>query len=128
MLKPLTAAVALAGLFCSSTPAAAQSLKLPVIVFAGAVSADWTTTHYFLSNADRAKPGQYDQETNRTLSWLNNRPTATVLVGVAQDVAVVWAVNRFVARRHPKIAAVSLYAMSAFRVHLAIDNFQHRPR
>lgn len=97
----------------------AHPLRLPTLVFAGAAAADWTTTYRNLSPGPTWDRGQ---EWNPLLSPLHNRPVPTVLAGAALDVVGVWAWDRFVGRKHPKLAAIGLYAGAGLRIWLASRN------
>lgn len=90
------------------------ALNTATVVFSATAGADWLTTHRALSNGMR--------ETNPTLTMLKNRPTPTVIVGMAQDVVTVWAVRK-VGKRHPKLGTVTFYGLSAFRGFLAYRNY-----
>lgn len=109
-------AIVLLGLLIAA-PGAAQessSLTVPTIIFAGASAADWATTYRNLS--------PYGHESNPLLLVFHDRPAPTVLAGAALDGVGAWAWDRYVGRRHPKLAAVGLYAASGFRVFIAARN------
>jgi hypothetical protein len=116
--KSIRTIVTLLCLLGVSAGASAQSVKVPTIVFAGAALADWSTTHYNLS--------QGNHEANPMLVWLNDKPGPTVIVGASVDVVGVWLVNRYLGRKHPKLTAIGLYLSAGFRVALSINNFTHR--
>lgn len=114
-------------LLVGAASASAQSLKVPTAVFAGAAAADWTSTYRNLRGVD-------GREANPTIAVCHGSerhgtcgPLTTVVLGAAIDAAGVVAWNRIVGRRHPKLAAVGLYAASAFRGYLAYRNTTHRP-
>lgn len=100
------------------TPQNPPSLKVPTFVFAGAAAADWTTTYVSARRGNR--------ERNPLLSGLSRHPVALVITGAAIDVGSVWAWNRYVGKRHRKIATIGLYIASGFRVWLAARNMQRR--
>jgi len=121
-LKRAGVVVLLLGLFVSR--ADAQSLRTATYVFSSAAAADWTMTYQFLDRKATV-------EGNPLLQWTHNDPAATVAAGAAMDVAAVYAWRRFVGRKHPKIAAVGLYATAALRGYYvaksaAILNGYHR--
>lgn len=95
--------------WCSA--ASAQGLVVPTAVFATASAADWTTTY--------RSPMK---ETNPLISKLQGRPALMVATGAGIDVAGTWAWNRYIGRRHRKVAIAGLYAAAAFRVFLAARN------
>jgi hypothetical protein len=92
------------------------SLKLPTMVFAFAAGADAVTTYRNLSAGGN--------ELNYFLKDIDHTG-ATIAVSVAADVVGVWAWNRYVGRKHPKLAKVGLYAASALRFFVAARN-HHR--
>ncbi len=103
--------VSLAGLLTLmlSLPVQAQSLRTATTVFAATAAADWTVTGIGLAQGTI-------HEANPTFGWAHDRPARTVAAGVGLDVAGVWALHRWVAPTHPKVAAVLLYAQAAARV------------
>jgi len=115
------------GLLCVSltSPAFAEettpspSLKLPTVVFAGAVAADLTTTVVFLTHGDR--------EGNPFLGWTNNHPVATPIAAGAMTAVGTWAWNRYVGRKHPKLARIGLYIGAFIEVGFALKNTRHDP-
>jgi|SRR6185436_14980737 len=96
-------------LLLCSMPAQAQDTATKV--FAVTAFADWATTATFLSRGQAV-------EGNVLLQWTDNQPALTVAAGAAMDVASVYAWNRWVGRRHRKLATIGLYAASAYRVWL----------
>jgi len=100
-----------------SLPASAQSLKIPTIVFAGAATADLTTTYLNLS-----APGI---EENPALKWTRNDALMTVAAGAVLTSVGVWMWNRCVGRRHPRLARLGLYIGAAIEVGVAARNI-HR--
>lgn len=107
-----------------SCPAAAQerqpSLKIPSAIFLTSAAADWTTTYRV-----GAVGGV---EVNPLYSWAEPNQKLIVMTGVASDVAGLWMWNRFVGRKHPKIARAGLIGMSGFRFYLAVHNERLRRR
>lgn len=96
--------------------AEAQSFKMPTIALAGAAAADWTTTYQFMN---KGVP-----ESNPMLSWVGkDRPGATVALGAAIDVAGVWAIGKFIAPKHPKIAKAILYGWAGSKGAAAAQNY-----
>lgn len=97
-------------------PAAAQSLKIPTLVFAGAASADWVTTYRFLTATPKHLEG------NPLLGFTHSKPAATLAAGIAIDAGTLYLVHRVVGPKHPKIAAFGLYAVAGFRAAIAYSN------
>lgn len=115
---PRSGLLALA-LLSIGTPVQCQTsehLKLPTLIFAGAAAADWASTYRNLA--------PYGHEANPLLQPFHDQPVPTVIAGAALDVAAVWTWNRFIGRRHPKMAALGLYAAAGFRVWMAARNVQ----
>lgn len=100
----------------SAQDVSAPSLKWPTIVYSSAVAFDYSTTYRGLQLGAT--------ERNPILRPLQNRPVALVATGAALDAAGVWAWNRYVGRKHPKLAVLGLYAMSAARIWMASHNWQ----
>ena len=92
----------------------AQELRTPTVVFLSAATADWVSTYQC------NKRGCY--ELNPTISWAEERPALMVATGAAMDVVGVYAWNRYVGRKHPKVARAGLYVATAFRIYLAVHN------
>jgi hypothetical protein len=109
----------LAVLLASAATASAQdgtdqpSLRLPTAVFAGAAAADWIATYDGLSHRSFTEGDVFV----RRLQW---RPAAMVAAGAGIDAAALFAWNRFVGRRHPRLAAAGLYFEAAFRTYLCV--------
>ena len=95
-------------------PASAQSLKLPTLVYAGAVTADWSSTYRTLSLGGT--------ERNIALRFLHDDPVKTVVVGAAMDAIGAWVWNRYIGKTHPKLATIGLYAAAGFRTWCAVRN------
>jgi len=91
------------------------SLKVPTVVFMTAAAADWATTY---------RVGSAGVESNPLLHWTEPNQELLITVAVATDLAGLYAWNRLVGRKHPKIAAVGLYAMSGMRFWLAYRNYK----
>lgn len=117
-------AAALLALLLVASPASAQSLKLPIVVFGASAMTDWTSTTYALSHGCH--------EDNPTINWLQpvSGTPGVIAAGAAIDVAGGYLWVHFVGRHHPKLAAAGLYVASAFRFTLAARNFSlvHPPR
>lgn len=100
-------------------PASAGAQESPLttasrVAFTAGAVADWTSTYAMLKSGNH--------ELNPTLRIAHDRPAATVALGAAIDVVGVVAWQRFVGRRHPKLAASGLFVASAFRFYLASHN------
>jgi hypothetical protein len=93
----------------------ATSLRLPTAMYLASASADVATTVYCQSAGCR--------EDNPMVNWLEPRGTTIMLVaGESADLAGLWAWNRFIGRKHPKLAAIGLYAASGVRFAIAARN------
>ena len=91
------------------------SLKIPTIVYASVAGADITTSLLC------RPPGCH--ESNPLIAWMEPQGQATMhITAAAMDAAGVWAWNRYVGRRHPKLAKVGLYVVAAVRVGVAVRN------
>lgn len=95
-----------------------QDLRTATTVFAVAAASDWTATYHGISS------GAFN-EGNPTVAWAQGRPALMVAAGVAEDVALALAWRRLVGRRHPRVAAVGLYAAAGFRVYLAAKGVRY---
>jgi hypothetical protein len=94
-----------------------SSLKLPTAIYLGAASADVATTICCQHAGCK--------EDNPLVSWLKPQGTAVMLVvGEAADLTGLWARNRFVGRKHPRLAKVGLYVVAGVRVAVAARNFR----
>lgn len=109
-----SACVALLLLLTSASGASAQTLKLPNSIFAAAATADWVSTYQFIQRGAN--------ETNPLINRMQTKPALMIASGAAIDVAGLWAWNRYVGEKHPRLAAVGLYAAAGFRIWLAARN------
>jgi hypothetical protein len=101
----------------------AASLRIPLIVWSGAVAADQATTYRFSS--------QYRDilhETNPVVRGLDHRPALLVAAGSALDASMGWTVHRFLGKKHPRIAAIAFYSAAAYRTYLAFYNIGNMRR
>lgn len=96
-------------------------LKLPTAMFAAAAAADWATTYHGLKFYRL-------RETNPLLRPLDHTPAKMVLLGSAIDVGAVAAWHYGVGRDHPRLAAVGLWSMTAFRTFLALHNLRNQQK
>jgi hypothetical protein len=92
------------------------SLRGPTVVFALAATADWLSTRRMLA------AGGYER--NPGLAALDHKPALLIAAGATADVLGVWAWNRFVGRKHPKIAKAGLYLAAGFRLFLTVHNLR----
>lgn len=110
------------GLVLIASPVTAQeSLRIPTVVYFSAASSDWASTAYCLHHP-------LCHEGNPTLRWAE-RPLGTagvIAVSAALDVAIVYAVHRWLAPSHPKIASALLYIGAADRVVATVQNIRNR--
>ena len=97
-------------------PVQAQSLKLPLAVYAGAASADLHSTYRFLQYGYR--------ESNPLGRWLDHNPPALITFSAAADAAVVYTVYKVWGQHHRKAARIVLYSVAAVRVGLAVHNYR----
>jgi hypothetical protein len=115
----------LVAIFLPSTAAAQDQLRgrlyWPTIAATGAATADWITTYHALKFYKV-------REQNPLLKPLDRTPMRMVSVGGLIDVAGISAWNVTVGPKHDKIAAAGLWAMTAFRVYLAVHNHLNEHR
>ena len=97
-------------------PTQAQSLKLPLAVYAGAASADLHSTYRFLQHGHR--------EANPLGRWLDHNPPALIAFSAATDAATVYTVYKVWGQHHRKAARIVLYSVAAVRVGLAVHNYR----
>jgi hypothetical protein len=97
-----------------ASSASAQSLKLPLVVWTGAVTSDWASTAVALR--------RHQTEINPTLRWASS-PSVLVAAGAVEDLAGLVLAEKLLHQRHRKALVVGLYAVSAWRVFLAVHNF-----
>jgi hypothetical protein len=90
------------------------NLRRAIAFYAVASAADTATTGYGLYARDGIS------ETGVVYRGLPE--PAVVPAMVAVDVASIWAVQRFLGKKHPKIATVALYAMGSVRLFAAGRN------
>jgi hypothetical protein len=106
-------------------PAAAsaqdRSLRAATIAAGAAAAADWASTYHTLKH-------YHTRETNPLLAPMDHTPGRMVAVGAAIDVGAVTAWHMTVGRKHPKIAAAGLWAMTAFRVYLTVHNIRNQQK
>ena len=99
----------------------APSLTVPTIAASAAAAADWATTYHVLSN-------YHAREMNPLLRRWEDTPGQLVTAGAIMDGVAFSTWNLTMGRRHPKIAAVGLWAMAGFRTYLAIHNMRNTRR
>jgi len=105
----------------ASAQDASPRLKLPTLVASAAAAADWASTYHAL---------KYYQvrETNPLLQSWQQEPGKLITVGAAIDAATFSAWNLTMGPRHPRLAAVGLWAMAGFRAYLAINNLRNQDK
>ena len=96
-----------------------RTLRNATFVFAGAATADWLSTRAMLKRGGT--------EDNPMLHWAQSKPDAMIVMGASADTLGVWALNKTLGKRRPKLAAVLLYAASAGRVYLTVRNMRAQP-
>ena len=92
-----------------------ESLRTATAVFAVAFTADMITTAAFVARGGHEK--------NPMLAPLQDEPVLMLTVAAATATAGVWAWNRYVGRKHPKIAKVGLYAAAGVEFFVAARNW-----
>jgi hypothetical protein len=100
---------------------ASPALKWPTIAASAAAAADWATTYHALKNYQV-------REVNPLLRPWQETPGKLVTAGAVMDTVAFSAWNVTMGRRHPKIAAVGMWAMAGFRTYLAIHNMRNTRR
>ena len=107
------------------TPGFAQepgaNLRLPTIAATAAAAADWASTYHALKNYQL-------REVNPLLRPWEESPGKLITAGAVMDGVAFSAWNMTMGKRHPKIAAVGLWAMAGFRTYLAIHNMRNTRR
>ena len=61
-------------------------------------------------------------EWNPMIKGLQDHPALMVTAGAAIDIGTLMVWNRYMGKRHPKLAKVALYAASAYRFYLFAHN------
>jgi hypothetical protein len=124
MSHVLTAALFVAAILFT-TPVAAQQeaaqshrLKWPTVVYLSAATADWSSHHYCMAQS------QWCVEGNPMYSWAGERSPWTTVVGGSVNGFTVWAVNKWVAPRHPRLAVFGLIAGAVIQGWAAYTNVQ----
>jgi hypothetical protein len=97
------------------------SLRVPTIAAAVAAAADWASTYHALSNYQV-------REVNPLLRPWQDTPGKLVVAGAVMDGVAFGAWNMTMGKRHPRIAAVGMWAMAGFRTYLAIHNVRNTRR
>lgn len=116
------AAVALLLLLVASSAFAQErpSFARPLAVYAAGAALDVHSTY-------RALHYNGVKELNPLAAWADARPATFVVVAVAEDVAIVWALHRWIAPTRPTLFRVGLYAVGALRVGIAARNYRIDP-
>lgn len=107
-----------------STPAHAQSLKLPLWTYAGAAGADMGSTAYCLKHPVCV-------ESNPGISWAQRYGDGGMLaIGGALDTLGVYTAYRLGHKNHPKLLTGLLYTVAGVRIGITIHNIRlgHRLR
>ena len=98
-----------------------RSLRAATIAAGAAAAADWASTYHALKNYQM-------REMNPLLRPIDHAPGAMVTVGALIDVGGIAAWNLTVGKKHPKLAAIGLWATTGFRTYLAFRNFQNEQK
>jgi hypothetical protein len=96
-------------------------LYWPTIAAGSAATADWITTYHALKFYKV-------RETNPFLKPLQASPGRMISLGGAMDLAGIAAWNAALTPKHEKLAVAGLWAMTAFRVYLAVHNHMNEHR
>ena len=96
-------------------------LYWPTIAAGSAATADWITTYHALKFYKV-------RETNPLLKPLQASPGRMISLGGAMDLAGIAAWNAALTPKHEKLAVAGLWAMTAFRVYLAVHNHMNEHR
>ena len=124
-LRQVLAAALLVAIIVPAT-ASAQDMQRgrlywPTVAAGTAATADWVTTYHALKFFKV-------QETNPLLKPMQTSPARMISVGGAIDVAGVAAWNMAMGAKHHKLAVAGLWAMTAFRLYLAVHNHMNEHR
>jgi hypothetical protein len=111
----IIAAVILLTVASAAQAQESSSLKRATAVYAAAGTLDVLSTAAFVLRGGH--------EGNPILSPLQDKPVVMLTVGVAGATGGVWAWNRYVGRKHPKIAAAGLYVAAGAHLYLAARNY-----
>lgn len=103
-------------LFGSLSAAEAQSLKIPLTVYAGAAALDLHSTHRFLQYGFR--------EGNPLMGWLDDHHNAMIVTSAAIDGMACYTIYQTWGKHHRKAARGLIYAVAAVRIGLAIHNYR----
>jgi hypothetical protein len=116
-MKNAAVATVVAAMMLVAAPAKAQSLRLPATLLVIAGAADVTTTGMggFWNGTGTT------QEDNIAINWIGN-PKVMLVTGVAMESVATWFLAKKIAKNHPKLARVGLYAMTGIHATLAVRN------
>jgi hypothetical protein len=98
-----------------------NALRVPTIAAGAAAAADWASTYYALKHF-------HVREVNPLLNPMQHEPGRMVTMGAVMDVGLVSAWNLTVGQKNERVAAVGLWAMTAFRAYLALHNMRNTKR
>ena len=97
-------------------PTNGHALKLPILVWVAAASADQITTYRFSSGY-----GDIIHEQNPLIRHLERRPALLILTGSALDGGSAWLSYQLL-NGHPRLAQLVFYSAAAYRTYLAAHN------
>ena len=97
------------------------NLKVPTIAASVAAAADWASTYHALTNYNL-------RETNPLLQSFQHSPGQLVTMGAAIDAVTFSAWNMAMGRKHPRVAAAGLWAMTGFRAFLVFHNLRNEQK
>lgn len=110
MIGNIGAAFLILSIGLGSTQLHAQSLRTATVVFSVVAASDIATTQYGIERGSIV-------ESNPLLSHWQSQPMIMSMVAMSADMAGVTLWNRFMGRRHPKVAVIGLYAMTGVRAY-----------
>lgn len=99
------------------------SFKIPMSLWAAAVTADQVTTFQF-----RSRYPDLLHEQNPVVRPLENHPAWMVTANSALDAATAWAAYRWLGRKHPRLAKTAFYSAAAYRFYLTAHNIRMMQR
>ncbi len=107
---------------CLVVPATASaepgSLGVATIAASAAAAADWASTYHAVKHYKI-------HETNPVLRPFAHSPEQLVAAGALIDAAALTTWNLTVGRKKPRLAAAGLWAMTAFRAYLVVQNVRN---
>lgn len=106
----------LASLLLLPSRTSAEPLKIPLTIYAASAVADFHGTLLTFQHGGH--------EVNPMYAWLDRKPVALGAVSALVDVASIWALHRWIGKKHPKIERIALYASAANRLRAAYKGYR----